>query len=299
MATATLDGRGEELRRSVTASLAAFGDALLRGPLPRVLLFAAIIVLELALAGVLKARLLSSARCAVLPEAVVLGALPSFVPAEVAAELSRVRVDTAYSVADPELDRRARAAFESHPWVRRVARIRRLYPSRLLVDVELRKPFALVDVEEWRLTVDGEGIVLDDRGSRAPEGLPIVRGDRKSVPRIPRIGRPFKALAVHRGLAVLRDLVANADHRFLVDYRVLAADVTKAAAEKGGDVVLELGNGVRVEWGESESGALSGVEPGARRKLDALLEAEAAHPGFRGVATVNVLSSTPFVRGDG
>ncbi len=299
MATATLDGRGEELRRSVTASLAAFGDATLRGPLPRILLFAAIIALELALAGVLKARILGSDRCVVRPESVVLGALPSFVPSDVAAELARVRLDAAYSVADPELDRRARAAFSSHPWVRRVVRVRRIYPSRLLVDAELRKPFALVDVEEWRLTVDVEGSVLDDRGSRAPEGLPIVRGDRKSVPRIPRVGRPFKAPAVQRGLAVLRDLEANADHRFLTDYRVAAADVTQAGAAKGGDVVLELGNGVRVEWGDAESGAMAGVEPGARRKLDALLEAEAAHPGFRGIATVNVLSSTPFVRGDG
>ena len=83
------------------------------------------------------------------------------------------------------------------------------------------------------------------------------------------------------------------------DGLAMALASTNGMQLAGGDVVLELGNGVRVEWGDAESGAMSGVEPGARRKLDALLEAEAAHPGFRGIATVNVLSSTPFVRGDG
>jgi hypothetical protein len=205
MATAA-GARGGELRRSVAASLAAFGDALLRGPAPRAFLYALIVFLELALVASLKSRILASPRCMVRPETTTLGALPDFVPPDVARALAEVRAPRG------AVDRRSRSrrgsprGVRAHPWVRRVAHVGRSYPSRVAVDVELRRPFALVDVEAWRLTVDREGVVLDDRSSRAPAGLPVVRSDKKATPGVPRVGRPFRSPAVLRGLSVLREL---------------------------------------------------------------------------------------------
>lgn len=294
MATAA-GARDGELRRSVAASLAAFGDALLRGPAPRALLYALIVFLELALVASLKSRILASPRCMVRPETTTLGALPDFVPPDVARALAEVRAPAARSIADPGLDEDLRAAFEAHPWVRRVAHVGRSYPSRVAVDVELRRPFALVDVEAWRLTVDREGVVLDDRSSRAPAGLPVVRSDKKATPGVPRVGRPFRSPAVLRGLSVLRELGARADHPFLRDFRVAAIDVTAAGGKSGGDLRLELSAGAAVVWGSAPDDETAALEPDPTRKLDLLYEAAAAYPGLRGVASVNVVASSPFV----
>lgn len=296
-ATADVGGLKGELRSSLLVALADFGDALLRGAALRGLLFLSILALELLLASTLKANLLASRRCLVIPENVVLGALPAFVPKDVAAELARPPRVEARSVRDPELEPALARAWSSHPWVRRVVEVRRVYPSRAVVTLELRAPFALVDVERWRLTVDAEGVVLEDRSSAAPTGLPIVRADAKVAPGVPPKGRPFRSEAVKGGLALLRDLRARAEHPFLRDRGPLVVDVTGAGAARGSDVVLELENGVLVEWGGPPGGPLAGIEASTTRKLDALLEASAAYPGFRGVTRINVMTSAPFVEG--
>jgi hypothetical protein len=203
----------EELRRSTAGFLALLGDVFLRGPLPRALLLIVVVVLELTLAATIKSRILRGRGCAVLPSAVTLGTLPEFVPADVAADLRRPRDVAIRSVADAALEDDLRAAYEEHPWVRRVSTVRRVFPSRAVVEIELRRPFAWVEVERWRLTVDAEGVVLDDRASRAPAGLPAIRANSKAAPGIPRIGGVFSSLAVKRGLALLRELRARLSDR--------------------------------------------------------------------------------------
>ncbi|HYC76645.1 MAG TPA: hypothetical protein VEI02_03355, partial [Planctomycetota bacterium] len=189
MATRTVDGRDDELRRTLLFGLADLWDALLRGPAPKVGIFVAVVALELVLASTLKTRVLGSRRCRVEPAAVAAEGFPPYVPRDVCEALRRPPGIAARSIADPALESDVRRAYESHPWVRRVTRVRRLYPSRVGVDMELRRPFALVEAAAWRLVVDAEGVVLEDRSSRAPEGLPVVRADARTAPRIPHLGR--------------------------------------------------------------------------------------------------------------
>jgi hypothetical protein len=299
MTAAEVCGRESELRRSLLVGLADFGDAALRGPALRVILFASIVALELVLASSVKATLLASSRCLVHPENVVLGPLPAFVPDDVAAGLRRATATAPCSIVDPALEPSLRRAVESHPWVRRVTHVRRLFPSRVALELELRAPFALVDVERWRLTVDEEGVVLEDRSSRAPEGLPVVRADARVAPGVPQIGRAFRSQSVLQGLKVVKDLRAHAAHAFLRDRPSPVVDVTRATSSQGAEISLELAQGVVVEWGGPPDGSLSALETPTTRKLDALLEVSSAYPGLRGVTRINVLSSTPFVESGG
>lgn len=67
-------------------------------------------------------------------------------------------------------------AFELHPWVRRVVRVRKEPPGRVVVDIEYRRPIALVEVlyqnKLFYEPIDADGVVLpEDYFHHHPEAL--------------------------------------------------------------------------------------------------------------------------------
>lgn len=51
-------------------------------------------------------------------------------------------------------------AYSYNPWVVRVQRVRKVFPNRLEVDLQLREPFAVVDSPHGKVVVDKDGFVL-------------------------------------------------------------------------------------------------------------------------------------------
>jgi hypothetical protein len=247
------------------------------------------------LVDLLRRRALNASYFRVDPAQIKLGEMPEFVPDRVAGELEALAQVEPRSVFDPSLASDLKASLARHPWVKEVSATHRMLPNRVTVDLKLRVPSALVDVGAWRLTVDALGFVLEDHASLAPDGLIRIRGDKKSIPRIPRLGKPFRCQAVEDGLAVVSDLRRSSGHVFFRHLSVAVVDVTNVGSKQGSEIVLELSNGTLVEWGSAPTGALGPIELPSTKKLDNLLLVHDRHPGFHGVARVHAASEDPFV----
>lgn len=285
-----LQGSPDALRRALAHGLAGAWQVLLRGPVPLLLLLGAIAVLEVVLVGVVKNRVAAGPLFRVEPAGVGIDALPAWVPDRVGEELAARSSVGARSIMDPELERELRTAFEGHAWVARVARVRRVFPDQIALELELRQPKAVVEVGAWRLTVDAAGRVLDDRASLAPNDVPSIRADAKTVTRIPFVGGVFTKGPVLHGLSVLRDLAAHQQHPALAHLQLAAIDVTHVGDARGSEILIELVGGPIIEWGSAGESRLAAIEVPTTRKLDNLqtVESDPDHRNFRGLVRVNL-----------
>jgi hypothetical protein len=263
--------------------------------LPALSLLVLIAVLGVLIVDLVKRRVVGAAYFRVNPEQVEVGELPAFVPEHVAEEIRALTNVGSRSIFDGALVEDLRGAVSSHPWVSEVASVHRVLPNRVALDLRLREPFAVVEVGAWRLAVDDEGVVLEDHPSRIPAGLPRIRGDKKAIPRIPRVGHAFRCQPVTDGLSVAEDLAKNAEHTAFRYLQVALIDVSGVGSARLSEIVLELTNGTIVDWGSARCGTLGPIELPASRKLDNLLTVHDRNPGLQGVARVNAATKDPFV----
>ncbi len=70
--------------------------------------------------------------------------------------------------------KKARETLKRHPWISD-ARVSRVYPDRLVIEVTERKPFALWQSEDGLKIIDREGLVLASYDGR-DEALPLLVG---------------------------------------------------------------------------------------------------------------------------
>ncbi len=296
--TISLQAIREDLRRSFINDLREGGRLALRGPALLVALLVAIGALSIVLVDQVKGRVLLSSHFRVDPSAIEIGSLPAFVPERVAKDLRKLSDVPPRSILDPALEDQLRESLGQHPWVKRVVAVHRIFPSRIALELEMRRPAALVDVEAWRVTIDETGYVLEDKASLAPEGLPVIRGDRKSVPKIPRVGATFRTPSVLNGLSVVADVARVRDHRAKKLLGGMVIDVTNVGGKRGSEISLELASGCAVEWGSAAIGALGPIELPVSTKLDLLAMINDQNPNLQGLAKVNVTVDPPFVTPD-
>lgn len=64
------------------------------------------------------------------------------------------------SLLDPKLCKTLGDAFANHPWVARVISVRQSFPAEVVVELEFRKPVAMVQVKGGRIPIDAFGFVL-------------------------------------------------------------------------------------------------------------------------------------------
>lgn len=87
------------------------------------------------------------------------------------------------STLDPGLAQRLAAAFREQPWIESVREVRLTYPPQIVVQVDYRRPVALVALKSGLYPVDPEGVVLPpaDFSPKDAERFPVVQNVR-SVP---------------------------------------------------------------------------------------------------------------------
>lgn len=101
--------------------------------------------------------------------------LPKMTTADFLDEVRYVsRLPEEFSLRDKTLARRLATAFEYHPWVQSVERVRVIPPDRVIVELRFRRPVLAVRWKEELRVVDGEGILLPRNASA--DGLPIYEG---------------------------------------------------------------------------------------------------------------------------
>jgi hypothetical protein len=114
-----------------------------------------------------------------LPEMVkVIGVAP-WITIDLKSEALRdASLDNGVPLDDPELARRLARAFDIHPWVREVVRVKLEHPAAATVEVACREPVAMVSVPGGLLPIDAEGILLpsDDFDPKAAARYPKITG---------------------------------------------------------------------------------------------------------------------------
>jgi hypothetical protein len=82
------------------------------------------------------------------------------------------------SILDDKLSSRLTQAFALHPWISRVAAVRTSYPPRIQVDIEYRRPVAMVEVLGGLLPIDGDGVLLptEDFSPQDAQNYPRIAG---------------------------------------------------------------------------------------------------------------------------
>jgi hypothetical protein len=81
------------------------------------------------------------------------------------------------SILDENLASQVGEAFSKHPWVARVVRVRKSFPAAITVELEYRRPVAVVQVSDTRFPVDANAVLLPLGDFPAGElgQLPIIR----------------------------------------------------------------------------------------------------------------------------
>jgi hypothetical protein len=82
------------------------------------------------------------------------------------------------SILDDKLSSRLTQAFSLHPWISRVAAVRTSYPPRIQVDLEYRRPVAMVEVLGGLLPIDVDGVLLptEDFSPQDAQNYPRIAG---------------------------------------------------------------------------------------------------------------------------
>lgn len=117
----------------------------------------------------------------------------------------------------------------------RAARVTRSWPHGLRVDLTMRRPIAVHEVEQGYEVLDSEAVVLETVPA-PPSGLVMIAGQDGAEPDA-------------RAVAAVTGVVGSLDAETL-------ARVARGSAGATGQVTLVLSDGARVRWGDASESAL-------------------------------------------
>ena len=185
-------------------------------------------------------------------------------------DLARIRLpEESYSIFDPRLTHDAAEAYRASPWVLDVRRIEKRLPDQLVVELDLRRPVAVVQTPDGTRTVDAQAVVL-------PLNLCLWEQDQPPLPRIAGVAseppEPGSHWADARLDAALAVRAAVADDPALLD-RLHTIDVRNVAGERSrheSEIVLFTHDSVRVAWGRAPNAKNSATEIPVPEKLATL-----------------------------
>lgn len=174
---------------------------------------------------------------------------------------------------------RAKAAFESVPWVRQAV-VRRVWPNRLAVRLEEHRPAAIwrgADAAERLVNSHGE-VFEANLGDVEDEGLPMLAGPDGSAAQVLAMWRRLQPLFVARQLGVASLALSGRG-----SWR----------AELDNEAVVELGRGVEEEVVERAARFLRTLPQVTGHFRAPLLSADLRHNDGYAVRLRNVATTDP------
>lgn len=165
------------------------------------------------------------------------------------------------SLLDPELTIKIAQAFATHSWIARVTRVSKHHPARVVVQLEYRRPVAMVEVnlngQSGLLPVDMESVLLppDDFSSKQAGQFPRISVE-DSIPAGP-VGTPWGDPRV-LGAAKIATVLGDAWHAVGL-YRITAVH-TNQPRMRAVEPTFELQTrgGSRIVWGHAPGQERSG-----------------------------------------
>jgi hypothetical protein len=187
---------------------------------------------------------------------------PTWIPADVCSEVYQ---DAGWeqkrpSILEPDLTVRVAQAFEQHTWVAKVTRVTKHHPARVVVELQYRRPVAMVEVDyqgkSGLLPVDNLGVLLPPEDFKAEAALKFPRitvdynGPEGSV------GTPWGDARVAGGAAIAGLLIDEWENLGL--YRVVALARAGGTSSDAPQYELHTRSGSRVLWGHAPEAETSG-----------------------------------------
>lgn len=154
------------------------------------------------------------------------------------------------SLFEKRLTDRVAEAFRRNPWVFRVRSVERIFPDKLQVELELRRPQAVLKKSDSYYLLDQEGVVLPGRYYSWPKDqgkTPYIQSTKLNS--IPEPGRRIEDKGVKAGIELVRFLKQNNTHRLLGLKAVDVSNVGKGRPRGESDIVLWTDTGVAIKWG--------------------------------------------------
>lgn len=151
---------------------------------------------------------------------------------------------------EKDLTKRVAAILESNPWVLKVHSVKKVFPSKLSIELELRRPSAV-------LRRNGTFYLLDDEGVVLPTWYYSWPSDQGKTPYIqnvhirktPKPGKSVDDLGIEAGIKLVKFLKDNNAHRQLGIKVVDVSNVGLGRTVGESDIVLWTKNGVAIKWG--------------------------------------------------
>lgn len=206
---------------------------------------------------------------------------PEWVHTDVKAEVVRNGSLEKLQLLDPQVTVKVARAFEIHNWVASVQRVSKQYPAKIVVELEYRRPVAMVEVldngKPGLVPIDGHGVVLppENFAEQTRNYLRIFAGE--TVPAGP-VGTPW---GDERVLGAASIALALSPHWKKLDlYRIRVTDDT-LLTKKPAEIVYEVTNRdkAKILWGHAPGAERTG-EASATEKLARLLAFAEKHGPF-------------------
>ena len=206
--------------------------------------------------------------------------LPAWIHADVKREVVKSGSLSSLPLRDPQLVDKVSRAFAAHSWVASVKKVSKHYPARIEVDLEYRKPVAMVEVtwqgEPKLYFIDAASVLLPSEDfekeveQKAPHFLRIRISSGEVSPTGRAFGTPWGSEKI-AGAALLADAWQDR-WRKLALYRVLVDEDTNAKPTYW----LSTKSGTRVFWGHAP-GSEAKEEQTPREKIVWLEQYVAKH----------------------
>lgn len=212
-------------------------------------------------------------RYALVPDNLEITPQPEWIRSNVKSEVMRDGNLGTLSLLDPQVTLKVARAFGVHSWVASVRRVRKEYPSRVIVELEYRRPVAMVEVvtndQRGLLPVDAEGVLLPPREfneSQIRDYLRVSAGN--TLPAGP-AGTPWGDPRVAGGAAVAAAF--GSQWKTMGLYRIVADETDRVLPGRSPEVLYSIltRDGARVIWGHAP-GLETNTEAPAHAKVTRL-----------------------------
>jgi hypothetical protein len=159
---------------------------------------------------------------------------PTWIPADIKAEVMRDGSLTGLSVLDPELTSQVARAFELNTWVSRVNRVVKRSGTdapRVIIELEYRRPVVMVKTRNGFWPVDSEGVLLPPDDFSPSQTRSYLRVVTENLQPAGPIGTPYGDPGINgaaRIAAAIDGIWADAGLQWIVVRKELPIDASQA-----------------------------------------------------------------------
>ncbi len=208
------------------------------------------------------------------PENIEVNSPPDWIAKDITAEVAEYLPAKSLDIREPELTVRVARAFAMHPWVANVRSVRKRPPGRVIVELDFRRPIAVVEFVSkegncWLYPIDAEGVLLPPQDFNQEQARKLCRINVGATMHAGPEGSAWGDSRVH-GAARIAEILAPYWSRLGI-YRIETRDKERLVAEENPTVYeLVTRKGTRVPWGHCP-GEEEEREPNAEAKVERLL----------------------------